>query len=219
MRGIGKQPAIAPALDACHGVSLRLLGRMLRRLQRVQLAGGARVLVPWGEATVRHLEDSGSLPCDRDELALSPPEGQQSHRDCARMTHLLFPDAHAPSCMLAAAADAHGATGLVRGGLTLSEYGVTLPLSTGEGLVRLALTDLSRTMHETAPTPGGHLVHVATGLEALVSARMAREAAADACLAAGAREAQRDAQREAQREAQRQREVQQQRRVRRRGRR
>ena len=198
VRGVGKQPAIAPALDACHGVSLRLLGRMLRRLQRVQLASGARVLVPWGEATIRHLEDTGAAPCDRDELALSPPAGQQSHRDCARMTKLRFPDAHAPSSMLAAAADATDATGPVKGGLTLSEYGVTLPLFTGEGRVRLALTDLARTMHETAPTPGGHLVHVATGLEALVSARMAREAAADACLAAGGREAQRAEQRQQQ---------------------
>ena len=119
------------------------------------------------------------------------------------MTKLRFPDAHAPSSMLAAAADACDATGPVKGGLTLSEYGVTLPLFTGEGRVRLALTDLARTMHETAPTPGGHLVHVATGLEALVSARMTREAAADACLAAGAREAQRAEQRQQQKGGQR----------------
>ena len=70
---------------------------------------------------------------------------------------------------------------VVEGGLTLSQYGVTLPLYTGAGRVRVAIADLACTMHETAPSPDGHLVWVGTGLEALVAARMEREAAVDAC--------------------------------------
>ena len=75
------RPAIAPAVDQCISVSLRMLARLLKRLKHVRLANGARIHIPWGDAALRHLESAPVL-CDRVELVFSPPGAQASHRDC-----------------------------------------------------------------------------------------------------------------------------------------